>query len=277
MAASVRITILVDNQAGEGLAAEHGFALWIETGGKNILFDTGEGPALLHNAPQLGVDLATADCLVLSHGHHDHTGGVAALLEKTGPLDVYFHPGLTDERYAIRSGKAISIKMPPASAAALANLPEARKHPVPAPAEIFEGVGLTGPIPRRTAYEDTGGPFFLDPAAGRADPIEDELALWIRTSGGLVVCLGCGHAGVVNTLEHVRRLSGETKIRVVMGGFHLVEATPRRLELTAAALAGLDPELIIPCHCTGEPAVAALKSKLGSRVVAGRSGNSFEF
>jgi len=277
MAASVRITILVDNQAGEGLVAEHGFALWIETGTRRILFDTGEGPALLKNALKLGVDLKTADGLVLSHGHYDHTGGVAALLAKTGDLDVYSHPDLTRERYVIRKGVAKSIKTPPDSAAALDRLPEQKNHWLSQPAEILDGINLTGPIPRRTGYEDTGGPFFLDPDGKQADTLEDEVALWIKTAGGLAVFLGCGHAGVVNTLEHVRRLSGETKIRVVMGGFHLVEATPRRLELTAAALAGLDPELIIPCHCTGEPAVAALKSKLGSRVVAGRSGNSFEF
>lgn len=277
MAAKLRITILVDNQAGEGLAAEHGFALWIEIGKKRLLFDTGEGPALLHNTDKLGIDLAAADGLVLSHGHHDHTGGVAALLEKTGPLDIYAHPDLARERYAIRNGKAISIKMPPASAAAIDRLPLKNKHWISEPTELFEETGLTGPIPRRTAYEDNGGPFFLDPAAECGDPIEDELALWVRTAGGLVVCLGCGHAGIINTLEATRLLAGEKRIRAAIGGFHLVESKESRLELTAANLTGLAPELVIPCHCTGGRAVEALKTRLGNRVLSGRSGEVFEF
>jgi hypothetical protein len=78
------ITILVDNQAGDGLMAEHGLSLWIETEGRRILFDAGHGPALESNARALGVDLGTSDTLVVSHGHYDHTGGIPQVLGTLG-------------------------------------------------------------------------------------------------------------------------------------------------------------------------------------------------
>lgn len=76
---NVKITILVDDQAGDGLIAEHGLSFWIETEGKRVLFDTGQGYALLANARALDTRLSETDILVLSHGHYDHTGGIARL------------------------------------------------------------------------------------------------------------------------------------------------------------------------------------------------------
>ena len=76
----VRLKILVDNIAAEGLLAEHGFSLLIENNGRIILFDTGQGPALPHNAEKMNVDLQKTDLLILSHGHYDHTGGLPTVL-----------------------------------------------------------------------------------------------------------------------------------------------------------------------------------------------------
>jgi 7,8-dihydropterin-6-yl-methyl-4-(beta-D-ribofuranosyl)aminobenzene 5'-phosphate synthase len=70
-----RVVLVVDNKAADGLIAEHGFAAWIEAGGRRILFDAGQGPALEHNSRALGIDVGSCQVLVLSHGHYDHTGG----------------------------------------------------------------------------------------------------------------------------------------------------------------------------------------------------------
>jgi metal-dependent hydrolase (beta-lactamase superfamily II) len=80
----VNITIVVDNQAGPGLATEHGLALHIESAGRHILFDTGQGRALTTNARPLGIALEQVDTQVLSHGHYDHTGGLAGVLRAGG-------------------------------------------------------------------------------------------------------------------------------------------------------------------------------------------------
>jgi len=272
MPAAVQLTIVVDNQAGDGLVAEHGLAIWIEVDDLRILFDTGQGGALPPNVTRLGLPIERADALVLSHGHYDHTGGVPFVLERAPAVQVWFHPALNVRRFSIRNGTARSIGMPPTAITALAEIPASRAQPVRGAERLADGVGLTGPIPRSTAYEDTGGPFYLDRAGRRPDPLDDDQALWIATPRGLVVCLGCGHAGLVNTLEQARRASGIERVHAVVGGFHLLEASAERLEQTIDVLRALAPEVVVPLHCTGERATQVLAAALGQSVIAGRSG-----
>jgi 7,8-dihydropterin-6-yl-methyl-4-(beta-D-ribofuranosyl)aminobenzene 5'-phosphate synthase len=272
-----KITILVDNQAGEGLVAEHGLSLWIETEDIRILFDTGQGAAFEDNARVLGIDLGTTDSLVLSHGHYDHTSGIPQALQQAWNANVYCHPGIVHPRYSIRNGVPKPIQMPRESMAAIGRLPSEQLHWVQQPFLLSERIGITGPIPRETSYENTGGPFYLDPNGKRADPIDDDLALWIRTDDGLVVCVGCCHAGLVNTLNHVRRLTNGLKVRAVIGGFHLLNAGRQRLNQTIAALRLLEPDMLIPCHCTGERAVLVLREALGERISPGAAGMTYEF
>ncbi|MGV8079274.1 MAG: MBL fold metallo-hydrolase [Syntrophales bacterium] len=268
----IHITILVDNRATPGLMAEHGLSLWIETGEQRILFDTGQGAALVPNAWALGVDLAGTDLLVLSHGHYDHVGGIPHVLRRAGHVEIYCHPGVVMPRYAIRDGQARAIHMPKESSAALDRFPEQRLHWIQHPLSLTENIGLTGPVPRECEFEDTGGPFYLDREGRNADPIEDDLALWIRTEEGLVICVGCCHAGLLNTLQHVQRLNGGMRIRAVIGGFHLLNAGRERLERTVTELLSLDPDQVIPCHCTGEHAAAFLLDALGSKGMPGAAG-----
>jgi 7,8-dihydropterin-6-yl-methyl-4-(beta-D-ribofuranosyl)aminobenzene 5'-phosphate synthase len=275
--ANARVTILVDNQAGEGLLAEHGLSLWIETEDKRILFDTGQGSALESNARILGVDLGRTDVLVLSHGHYDHTGGIAQVLQQARNINAYCHPGVVLPRYIIRKGKPQPIQMPRESMAAIDKLPLERLHWVQQPILLYDKIGITGPIPRETSFEDTGGPFYLDPEGKHADSIDDDLALWIRTDDGAIVCVGCSHAGLVNTLNHVRRLSHGLRVRAVIGGFHLLNAGRERLDQTVAALRLFEPDAVVPCHCTGEPAVALLRGALGERVSPGAAGMTYQF
>jgi len=276
-AADVTITLLVDNQAGAGLIAEHGLSMWIESEGQRILFDTGQGSAFARNARVLGIDLKKTDILVLSHGHYDHTGGIPHVLQHGRKVNVYGHPGLAQPRYSIRDGRPRPIQMPRESAVALGRLPPEYFHGVQQPEGLSGKIGVTGPIPRETTYEDTGGPFFLDPEGRREDPIPDDLALWIRTDDGLIICVGCSHAGLVNTLNYVRRLNGELRVRAVIGGFHLNHASDTRLDRTAAMLLSLEPDLVVPCHCTGDRAVAALRAALGERVSPGAAGMTYRF
>ena len=273
----VTITILVDNNANEGLASEHGFSAWIEAAGRRVLFDTGQGPALARNAGTLGVTLRAADTLVLSHGHYDHTGGLPLAIASAPAAQVYGHAAVTRPRYSIRDGSARSIGMPEAATTALESLPAGRVHWVTQPLEVAAGIGITGPIPRLTDYEDAGGPFFVDAGGQHGDPIPDDLALWIRTDRGLVVVVGCSHAGLINTLHHVRRLSGGSRIHAVLGGFHLLEASASRVEQTTGALAELGLDLVVPCHCTGGRAVEQLRHVLGGRVHLGSAGSTCTF
>lgn len=271
------ITILVDNTGPQNLAVEHGLSLWIEVDGTHILFDTGQGHALAPNAHTLGIDLGTTDVLVLSHGHYDHTGAIPHLLAQAPDARAYFHPGVLQPHYAVRDGSARSIGMPRDSHQALDALPTSRVHHVTKPVMLTAHVGLSGPVPRETEYEDVGGPFYLDAAGTRPDLMEDDLSLCIATEHGLVVCLGCAHAGVVNILHHVLRVSGAARVRAVIGGFHLLNADADRLNRTAAALQSLAPDTIVPCHCTGDHAVGMLGRTLRSSLRPGAAGDTYRF
>lgn len=270
--AKLKITILVDNQAGDDLTPEHGFSLWIDTGAVRIVFDTGQGPALAANAAKLGIDLEQTDILALSHGHYDHTGGIPHVLQASRKAKLCCHAGVVQPRYAMRNGTTKSIRMPGTSMRAIDKMAEENLQWVSRARPIAKDIGLTGPIPRETSYEDTGGPFYLDPHGNRADPVEDDLALWIRTARGLIVCVGCCHAGIVNTLNHVFRLSGSNRLHALIGGFHLMNACSERLERTMTALRSFSPETVIPCHCTGERGMKMLYDALGDKVVPGLSG-----
>jgi 7,8-dihydropterin-6-yl-methyl-4-(beta-D-ribofuranosyl)aminobenzene 5'-phosphate synthase len=273
---AAKVTIIVDNKAADGLLCEHGFSAWIEIAGRRLLFDTGQGAAFAGNTDKLGIDLRTVDILVLSHGHYDHTGGVSFLIARAPTAAIYAHPAATGPRYALRDGVAKPIAMPAATRTALDVHPVGIRW-ITRSQQLAIGLGLTGPIPRLTDFEDTGGPFFVDANGAQPDPIADDLALWMRTERGLVVVVGCCHAGLVNTLHHALKLSGETRLHAVIGGFHLNEASEVRLARTMAELQGLGPDLIVPCHCTGEEAVERLKQTFGERVLPGFAGAAFLF
>jgi 7,8-dihydropterin-6-yl-methyl-4-(beta-D-ribofuranosyl)aminobenzene 5'-phosphate synthase len=274
---TMKLQILVDNHAEAGLASEHGLSLWIETGERRMLFDTGQGQLFQKNAGKLGVDTGVADLLILSHGHYDHTGGVADFLQHSRDSHIFCHPGVVVPRYAIRNGLSNPIHMPHVSIAAMNKISSQRLHWVQEPLFLSDNIGLTGHIPRETTFESTGGPFFLDQGGTRADPIADDMALWIRTEKGVVVIVGCCHAGLVNTLNYIQQLNNPMRIRAVIGGFHLTGAKPQRLIQTVNALKSLKFDQLIPCHCTGQAAVDLLCSTFGDRVTPGAAGRQFQF
>ena len=263
MIRSLRITVLVDNTArGPGVLAEHGLAFWIEADGHRILFDTGQGKTLHHNAEHLDISLDTAATVVISHGHFDHTGGLEALLDSNKQISVCLHPAALERKYARQ-------KVPPHRSIGIPGLDERTLRRQAGglvwtrePTELTGGVYLTGEIPRRNDFEDTGGPFYLDRSCTKPDPLLDDQALYIETPVGLVVVLGCAHAGVVNTLDYIAELTGRDRIYAVLGGMHLVRATPQRLEATAAALERYEVQRVGTAHCTGMRATTYLWSRL---------------
>lgn len=273
----IKITILVDNKVPPGLEPEHGFSLWIETEGRKILFDTGQGKAFFPNTSALGIDWTQADSLIISHGHYDHTGAVSQFIESNPEAEVYCHPGVTQSRYSIRDGKPHYIGMSLEAIQALNSISENRVRWVNSPTLLSKRLGITGPIPRETTYEDVGGAFYLDPEGKQPDPIIDDLTLWIESDDGLIICLGCCHSGLINTLRYIMKITRETRIRAVIGGMHLVNANKHRIEQTINELKVMKPEQIIPCHCTGAPAFKAICDAFGDRARVGEAGQCYRF
>lgn len=270
-----RVTILVDNIAKGNLVKEHGLSILVESERKSILFDTGQGNALKHNSRALDTDLKGLDAVVLSHGHYDHTGGLDHVLEIAPNCELYCHPTVKKIRYSVRDSKVKEIQPPRSTVQALDNLPNGKLHWIKEPIMIDDRIGVTGPIPRRNAYEDTGGSFFFDTQGVEADPVEDDIAIWLIKESELIVLTGCAHAGLVNTIEYVEDINPGKNVRKVIGGFHLVNASKERLQKTVKRLQNMD--LIVPCHCTGKKAKNYLQSCLGKRVRQGEAGMVFFF
>jgi 7,8-dihydropterin-6-yl-methyl-4-(beta-D-ribofuranosyl)aminobenzene 5'-phosphate synthase len=273
-----RVTVLVDDAASrKGLAAEHGFSLLLEIEGARVLFDTGQGPALIQNARLLGADLHNLDAVVISHGHYDHTGGLAEVVRLSPSATLYLHPAALDAKYARLATAPHRVIGAPA--ASLRALEAARDRLVltRTATEAAPGVRVTGEIPRETDFEDVGGPFYRDDACSDPDPLVDDQALLIDGPRGTIVVLGCAHSGVVNTLRWAARLSGRDRIHALIGGMHLLHASADRLEQTGDAIERYGVSQIAPCHCTGSTAVAYLRERFGTRVVEYSAGSCFEF
>ena len=256
----ITITILVNNTAPDNLQSEHGLSFWIEYNGKNILFDTGQTNIIESNAKQIGVNLSETDTVILSHGHYDHTGGIPSVFAAAENATLYLHPRAMDLKYSQKPDKVKIIGMSDATKDVVNSMiAEGEIVMTELPTEVFPGLFVTGTIPRKTSFEDTGGKFFLDESCTRPDEIADDQAVYFETENGLVVLLGCGHAGVVNTLDCISELTGEKHIHAVLGGMHLLHASSKRIDRTIKAMKRYDVQKLGLAHCTGNNATEQFK------------------
>jgi len=259
MSETIALTTLVENSVhARGLLAEHGLAFHLQVGSRSLLFDTGQSDLLLHNALKLRISLANAEAIVLSHGHNDHTAGLMAAHEAAPQARLFLHRAALAQKFVRNPDSTTrSIGMDEATAETIRRAAKAVVW-TRNPTEVLDGLFVTGEIPRQNTFEDTGGPFFRDAAGTQPDPLLDDQVLYFDTQEGLVVLFGCAHSGVVNTLEYIQHLTGGRPIHAILGGLHLLTASPERMQQTIAAFRRLDIQRLAPGHCTGLPALAQL-------------------
>jgi 7,8-dihydropterin-6-yl-methyl-4-(beta-D-ribofuranosyl)aminobenzene 5'-phosphate synthase len=271
---------------------EWGFAALIEADGHTVLFDTGARPGtVLKNAGELGIDLSTVHTAVLSHNHWDHTGGLVTLrrelkaqnasaMQRTHVGEGIFLPRTID-------AEAIDAlpPMPPefiVSATDVRDRYEAlggRFVVHDKPHELHPGMWITGPIPR-VHPEKNWTPFMRIQHGDQRieDTIPEDQAVVLNTSHGLVVVAGCGHAGIVNTMEYAQSITNGKPIHAVLGGFHLMSATDEHLRWTGAKMREFGVNHVLGAHCTGINAVMGLRdagSLSRKTAVVGAVGSTF--
>ena len=270
----LRVTVLSDNTAmTRSTRGEHGLAYHLQTPSRNILFDTGQGLVLADNAQALNIPLSNIDTIAFSHGHYDHTGGLPHVMAASRrPVAIHLHPHALSPRY----NKTRHIGIPPAARGAL-NHPNARLSPNTGPATIAPGIRLTGCIPRPHPEDLPSETYHLDPNQQNPDPIDDDQALFFDAPQGLVILLGCAHAGLIHTIRHIRQLAPNRPLHALIGGMHLGNAGTTRLEWVIRQLREIAPNILVPLHCTGARAVAALWNAFPNACQPAGTGTTFNF
>src|SRR5688572_5146167 len=265
-AKSVDVRILSTMLADDGFG-EWGFAALVTVDGRRILFDTGANEdTVQRNLKALKLDLADVDTVILSHNHWDHVTGLLPLRRQ----------------YMEKSPKALSrvyggigISWPRISPTGQVDdtLARIRKEytasggvftDVAKPIELMPGVWLTGPVPRVHPERNWSGTGRLrSPTGDVEDTVPEDMALVIQTDQELVYVFGCGHAGVINTLEHARKTIDPSPVKAVIGGLHLFAADDTHLAWTAAQLKSFGVQQLVGAHCTGIEAVYRIRELAG--------------
>jgi 7,8-dihydropterin-6-yl-methyl-4-(beta-D-ribofuranosyl)aminobenzene 5'-phosphate synthase len=278
---TVLSTMLVGNGGPSGIG-EWGFAALLEADGRRILIDTGARPeTVLKNVEEMRVDLSNVTDVVLTHNHGDHTGGLLALRRSVMTKNpaalsrVHVPAGIFTSRVD-PNGRELGGLLP--------IKPEFEKlggrfieHS--APFELVPGAWLLGPVPRVHPERNWSPTGRLQSAGGPVeDNIPEDTAIAVNTSSGLVVISGCGHAGIINTLEYARKAIADVAIEAAIGGFHLFGASDDALDWTGGRLKALGVRNLLGAHCTGIEAVFRLRQIVGlarRTAVVGAVGSSF--
>ncbi|HPT22012.1 MAG TPA: MBL fold metallo-hydrolase [Bacteroidales bacterium] len=259
-----RISILTDNCAGSYTMAEHGLSYLIEYDGCCILFDTGQSDLFKTNAATMNINLENSvDLIVLSHGHFDHGNGLAFISGNR----LLCHPGCFETRFSAKDHRYIGLNRTSDQLASSFNLITSESH-----YRISDLIYFLGEIPRNTDFESKTTTFVFNDRT--PDFVMDDSALALILPEGLFVVTGCGHAGIVNTLEHARKVTGINSIYGIMGGFHLKEINPQ-LKETVKYLKENNVKNILPAHCTALPALSYFYSHF--RISQVRTGDILTF
>jgi 7,8-dihydropterin-6-yl-methyl-4-(beta-D-ribofuranosyl)aminobenzene 5'-phosphate synthase len=260
---TLKITILSTMLADDGIG-EWGFAALVEADGHKILFDTGARPnTVLENARELKIDLIDVQDVILSHFHDDHTTGLMTLrreFSKSNPKAlsrVHVAQGIFLERRGHNPNPMIQMKKDYEATGGVFIIHDK-------PEELFPGIWLSGPVPR--IYPEKNYPADTEVNTGTAwveDTVPDDQSLVFNTSRGLVLLSGCGHSGVINTLQYARGFLRPAPVDAAIGGFHLFAATDQQLAWTASKLKEYQTARILGAHCTGIESVYRLRELLG--------------
>lgn len=264
---SMRIVTLMENTAVSGeFVSSHGLSFYIETRGHRILFDMGQDGGFLENAKKLGVDIGSVDLAVLSHGHYDHGGGIAAFLEANSRAEIHIQKKALGEFYAHDTdGSSRYIGLPKQWMENPRVVTHTGDYKLDAGIQIFAGV--TG----RECYSPANDRLFFS-MNGRHIPdlFMHEQNLLLKEGDRMVLFAGCAHNGMVNIVKKAETFA-PSGIQYVIGGMHLMKAYPQQEKQKMFCKSMADklkehPCQYYTCHCTSVESYEMLREEMGSQI-----------
>ena len=273
------------------LLAEHGFSaaltLHIDGVNRRLLLDSGLDPLVAsHNADVLGFDLSNCESLISSHGHIDHAGGLINLRKRMNTVQqqriplVLHEDAFKNRLVKFQDGRTIDLPAPNRSLLTNAGYDSIEKH---SPSLwIGDTVLITGEIPRTNSFEKGFPNHYSEVEEGKMEPdplIKDDQAIIMKVKDkGLVIITGCGHAGIINTLNYAKELTGEDRIYSVLGGMHLSGGLFEPIiPTTVEELEKVKPKFVVPCHCSGLKAITEIARKMPSAFIQNSVGTNYIF
>jgi 7,8-dihydropterin-6-yl-methyl-4-(beta-D-ribofuranosyl)aminobenzene 5'-phosphate synthase len=264
---------------------------------RNVLVDFGyTSEVLLNNMSILKIDPATFDALVLSHGHYDHFGGMVGFLAANKAAlkrNLPFYVG-GEDAFCIRRNAGGQFGALDRKAIFDADLMLMTSE---GPAVVADHAFTTGRIgqtsfekPLQPTLEIVGifdgmgcfpdkMPAVKNTGSYLPDDFDHEIGTaYMVKSKGLVVLTSCSHRGVINAVKQAQEASGIDKVHAVIGGFHIVPPLgDDYIRQTIDAFSDIDPDLIVPAHCTGDRFYDLARDALGDKVVHSAVGTRFVF
>jgi len=257
----INITTLTENTATRDFIAEWGLSMLIEADNKRILLDTGAGFSAAYNAQLAGIDFRSIDLIILSHGHFDHTGGLKDILtRRCKAIDIIAHPSIWEAKYSLRDNDRRYIGIP----FMREQIEGLGAHFILSDEPVWytENIVTSGEVPFVTGYEDTDQSLYrMNNNSLIRDNFQDDLSLAIKTDKGLAIFLGCAHRGMINIIRQFQKITGENRVYSIVGGTHLISASPERLDKTVAELKKIGIRKLGVSHCTGFEASARLAAE----------------
>ena len=264
----MRITTLLENSLHPNrtdLKAEHGLSFFIELTDKHFMSDVGASAYFAENAKQMGVDLTSVDALAITHHHYDHGGGLERFFQENPSATVYLRWAPKAD-YIAEEAHSMSVKYIGLDQAVLEKYANRITY-LSENTEILPGVHLLTTI--SSVYPKPSGDNRLKMRSGNQtvpDTFAHELVTVLVGEQGLVILTGCAHNSVLNLIEATRQALPGQPIQAVIGGFHLRHENLRAVQQIGEVLLNMDIPEIYTGHCTGDDAVAVLKSVLGDRL-----------
>jgi 7,8-dihydropterin-6-yl-methyl-4-(beta-D-ribofuranosyl)aminobenzene 5'-phosphate synthase len=283
--------------------AEHGFSAMVnilrhnQSVSNSFLFDTGVSEnGVIHNADILGVDFGKINGIILSHGHLDHFAGLVNIIKRisssrkasTNNIDIFTHPDAFLRRWEIfpDGSRVKSPVLCEQELQQLGGIIHKNSAVTYLPSKESPLLAITGEILRETSFE-RGFPYQYteDPTNEKnliPDPlIRDDQALVVNISDkGLVILTGCGHAGIINTINYAKKITGVDRIHAIIGGFHLPADDgifEVAIEPTLKEFQKAQPDYLVPCHCTGWKATNRIIETMPEKFIQSSVGTTFQF